>query len=124
MFPMQRKIALSGEERIAWCKTRNKAAAAVRRAVKSGELKNLKKSKVKCTDCDSRAEVYDHRDYNKPLLVEPVCIKCNIARGTNAPKLPEANRPRCPMCGSGIVLFVKTKGMSWCRKCGHEWRKP
>lgn len=34
-----------------------------------------------CTDCDKIAEVYDHRDYSRPLEVEPVCKSCNYKRG-------------------------------------------
>jgi len=45
-----------------------------------GVLKKLTKD-VLCVDCGKRAKVYDHRDYNKPLDVEPVCIKCNSMRG-------------------------------------------
>lgn len=38
-------------------------------------------STLKCTDCDRAAEQYDHRDYGKPLEVDPVCRSCNILRG-------------------------------------------
>jgi hypothetical protein len=34
-----------------------------------------------CQDCGCRAKCYDHRDYSKPLEVEPVCWKCNTKRG-------------------------------------------
>ena len=34
-----------------------------------------------CTDCGGPAREYDHRDYAKPLEVEPVCHRCNIRRG-------------------------------------------
>lgn len=36
---------------------------------------------VRCTDCPKPATDYDHRDYDKPLSVEPVCHGCNIKRG-------------------------------------------
>lgn len=39
----------------------------------------------KCTDCGRPAECYDHRDYTKPLEVEPVCIRCNTSRGKGIP---------------------------------------
>ena len=35
----------------------------------------------KCVDCGVQATEYDHRDYGKPLEVEPVCRTCNFARG-------------------------------------------
>ena len=34
-----------------------------------------------CADCGKQADRYDHRDYGRPLDVEPVCLKCNAARG-------------------------------------------
>ena len=34
-----------------------------------------------CRDCGGQAMDYDHRDYNRPLDVEPVCRGCNKRRG-------------------------------------------
>jgi len=34
-----------------------------------------------CVDCGAQAFDYDHRDYRKPLEIEPVCRSCNIKRG-------------------------------------------
>ena len=51
-------------------------AAAIRRR----DLPRLN-GKVKCVDCGNRATDYDHRDYAKPLEVEPVCHRCNMKRG-------------------------------------------
>jgi len=48
-------------------------------ALKAGRLK--RPDDMNCVDCGARAEVYDHRDYNKPLDVEPVCRSCNTFRG-------------------------------------------
>lgn len=39
-----------------------------------------------CQDCGRvKAECYDHRDYNKPLDVDPVCLRCNSSRGRGIP---------------------------------------
>jgi hypothetical protein len=54
---------------------------AVSRAVRLGILSNLRKRRVGCIDCGKRAKVYDHRDYNRPLDVVPVCAGCNLRRG-------------------------------------------
>lgn len=35
---------------------------------------------MRCIDCGNSANVYDHRDYLKPLSVDPVCNTCNIRR--------------------------------------------
>lgn len=48
-------------------------------AVKRGALKSIWTQK--CVDCGAPASDYDHRDYGKPLEVQPVCNECNIKRG-------------------------------------------
>lgn len=54
-----------------------------RLAVRNGYLKDP--TALTCVDCGAPAKVYDHRDYNKPLDVDPVCHSCNATRG---PALP------------------------------------
>lgn len=58
---------------------RQQAQAQVRKAVKSGAIPAA--TSLTCTDCGKPAEGYDHRDYTRPLDVEPVCHHCNFARG-------------------------------------------
>ena len=60
-----------------------KAIAAVAKAVKKGLLPSVKT--LTCVDCGRPGECYDHRDYNKPLDVVPVCRKCNYRRGSAIP---------------------------------------
>lgn len=62
---------------------RAKAIAAVGKAVKEGAL--ARPSIFGCADCDRPANVYDHRDYTKPLEVAPVCWSCNNRRGSAKP---------------------------------------
>jgi hypothetical protein len=57
------------------------AMATVNKAKAQGLLPALDGS-IACTDCDRAAECYDHRDYSRPLDVEPVCQSCNLLRGT------------------------------------------
>lgn len=52
----------------------------VARAKRRGEIAALDGSVV-CVDCGRPAAAYDHRDYSRPLDVEPVCKRCNILRG-------------------------------------------
>ena len=59
-----------------------RAVSAVGRAVRRGELPDLRAEFVKCTDCASRATDYDHRCYDLPLEVTPVCHGCNLRRGS------------------------------------------
>lgn len=44
-----------------------------------------------CADCGKRAQHYDHRDYNKPYDVDPVCRSCNVRRGKAIPKRWDRN---------------------------------
>lgn len=61
---------------------RNKAYLKVHFAIKRGVLLNLQEWVIPCSDCNTkRATEYDHRDYNFPLLVDPVCHSCNKLRG-------------------------------------------
>ena len=57
------------------------SASCVYRAVKNGTLVSLKTNNIKCKLCDNRATEYEHRDYNKPLDVYPVCHTCNLNMG-------------------------------------------
>lgn len=68
-----------------------RAHGKVYQAIKRGELTNLKTTEVKCVDCGRRATCYDHRDYRKPLEVDPVCRRCNVARGSGKPFLSKWN---------------------------------
>lgn len=36
---------------------------------------------LRCKDCGRQAQCYDHRDYDFPLAVDPVCWSCNSKRG-------------------------------------------
>jgi hypothetical protein len=60
------------------------ALQAVAEAKRKGILPLLDGS-IKCTDCDKPARCYDHRDYNEPLKVDPVCQGCNVRRGPAIP---------------------------------------
>jgi len=70
----------------------SQANAKVAAAVRRGDLPPAKD--CKCVDCGGAARDYDHRDYNKPLEVQPVCRSCNKLRGPALPLLalaqPEA----------------------------------
>jgi hypothetical protein len=59
------------------------AGRMVQRAIKRGELRPP--YEFECADCQKQAMQYDHRDYNKPLDVVPVCRSCNITRGPAIP---------------------------------------
>lgn len=51
--------------------------------VRKGEIPPA--TSFQCTDCSRPACQYDHRDYNRPLMVDPVCRSCNLRRGPAIP---------------------------------------
>lgn len=51
----------------------------VRKAILNGSLK--KPNLLGCVDCGKTAKYYEHRDYRKPLKVDPICHGCNLRRG-------------------------------------------
>ena len=55
------------------------ALGKVRHAVKSGKLAPVRS--LKCVDCSAPATLYEHRSYDRPLDVVPVCYRCNRRRG-------------------------------------------
>ena len=60
------------------------ASIAVNKAIKNNLMPHP--STLNCFDCGVPATCYDHRDYNKPLDVVPVCSRCNKLRGSAIPK--------------------------------------
>lgn len=67
------------------------AYKAVAKAILCGDLPRA--SDCQCADCGLPAMDYDHRDYSKPLEVQPVCRSCNKLRGPaiqSAPDLKQA----------------------------------
>jgi len=87
-------------------KNQTNAIVLVKKAVKSGVLPHLKKTKVKCVDCGKRATDYDHRDYTQPLRVNPVCHSCNIGRG---PAMGFYNRKEKEWVACSAELVEKLK---------------
>lgn len=67
------------------------AKGQVSQAIKKGKIPCLKVNVIKCAYCPAKATVYEHRDYNKPLDVQPVCARCNVALGEAIPLKLEAS---------------------------------
>ena len=72
------------------------AYRAIARARANGLLPAAKE--FQCVDCGKQALDWDHRDYNKPLDVEPVCRSCNKLRG-----------PAIPLGGAGLFTTKQAK---------------
>ena len=81
MLKNKLKRVISGETHQVYVRVRLMAVLTVRDAVRKGELPNLRTTEVSCVDCGRRATGYDHRDYLEPLLVDPLCGRCNVMRG-------------------------------------------
>ena len=69
---------MSNDEDVTLTQGRERALYAV--AVATGVLPSLRSGALPCKDCGRSATQYDHRDYAKPLEVEPVCGRCNLKR--------------------------------------------
>jgi hypothetical protein len=66
------------------------AGRAVRQAIARGDIPHPKH--CKCVDCGAVAYGYDHRDYDRPLDVVPICRSCNAKRGPAKQALPGAQK--------------------------------
>lgn len=58
---------------------KSKAHVAVAGAIRKGLLQPARN--FACVDCGGPAIEYEHRDYTKPLEVQPICRRCNLRRG-------------------------------------------
>lgn len=110
--------SLLGKE-ISYNNLASKAHNVVKRMILSGKLKSLKDNNIKCSDCNKRAEVYDHRSYLEPEIVSPLCKSCNTIRGSGKIRKPIIN---CLACESTNTATTR-KGERWCRVCGFAWFK-
>jgi hypothetical protein len=66
------------ERKMIWQKA---AISMVNRAICLGYLHSLKDQPTPCVDCGKQADHWEHRDYARPLEVEPCCMSCNFKRG-------------------------------------------
>lgn len=71
-----------------------KAHSKVASAILRGQLPEP--STLECVDCGVQAQCYDHRDYTKPLAVQPVCHSCNSLRGPGYPYNKNVSSTRVP----------------------------
>lgn len=81
--PSRVEKALCPECRGPYIVIQGHASSKVSIAIRHGDLKEP--AKCKCVDCGEVAKHYDHRDYAKPLDVDPVCVSCNALRGMAQP---------------------------------------
>lgn len=65
--------------RLAHFEAQRFAASWVGRAIRAGVL--MPARMLRCIDCGDWAHGWEHRDYSKPLDVEPTCSSCNFKRG-------------------------------------------
>jgi len=68
-----------GIGRVIWAHVQQQAIGAVQVAIGQGRIAPL--AGQRCVDCGVPAMCYDHRAYDVPLGVDPVCYRCNLRRG-------------------------------------------
>jgi hypothetical protein len=92
---------------------RDEALRLVTKEIKAGRLAPAKE--FCCVDCGKPAQVYEHRDYNKPLAIEPTCRSCNTKRGPAIPKTMTFSefvasvRKRFPFAKEGQFEIIRRK---------------
>ena len=62
---------------LAWQRS---ARLVLQKSLKDGSFIKVRDSGLSCVDCDGPATCWEHRDYSKPLDVEPCCHGCNVRR--------------------------------------------
>lgn len=93
IVPKHSHPQMSFKDREIFKRAMMRAAQIVCRAIKSGKLPKLKG--LFCADCKTRPAIsYEHRDYSKPLEVEPICRRCNLRRGPAILSTPVPTRKR------------------------------
>ena len=85
------------------------------RAIKNGNIKRPSK----CYECGNAGTIQAHHpDYNKPIEVVWLCIKCH--RSKHKAKFARVTArfkyKKYQACIKKALIYVLT-----CRKCGHEW---
>ena len=84
-----------------WDKARNSKEHSKMRIWALGIIQNAKykgyigkPKNQKCVDCGKKATDWEHRNYSRPLIVEPICRSCNLRRGSSLNFNPKS----CPRC--------------------------
>ncbi len=65
---------------------RKEAYVVLKAAIRRGDVPPID-GEMRCSDCDQAADFYDHRNYFRPLDVDPICKPCNNRRGQGLPHL-------------------------------------
>lgn len=78
-------------------------------AIYNGDLPRLDGS-IPCADCGAPADEYDHRDYKKPMEVDPVCRGCNQARGPGLHRDPCETATKPPSLRQRFELGLRGSG--------------
>ena len=113
MQELQMEVTLRDNHTIAYTR--------VYRAVHNGHLPKLDGT-IPCVDCEAPATKYDHRNYLKPLQVDPVCNSCNLKRGPGLNKISSPPTRPCLVCKKPLTGRADRRYCSdTCRV--HAWAK-
>jgi hypothetical protein len=87
---------------------------AVGKMIRSGELRPA--NTYKCVDCGKQAFCFDHRDYRKPKMVDPVCKKCDCARGEGKPRVPINSQKYWTLLRQAVIWYLQKELRAEARK--------
>lgn len=96
-----------------------RAHQAVARAIRGGDLQ--RPASHPCKDCGGVAVEYDHRDYSKPLAVDPVCRRCNLRRGAAIGWRQGDNQRPATQCMLIAIREAKGNGGELVRRGRGRW---
>lgn len=91
------------------------ALGAVGAAIREGRL--IHPRLLRCVDCTGPAVEYEHRDYNRPLHVDPICRRCNLLRG---PGIPLAGSIELALKDGRVPYTLRANVVKLARTMGRE----
>jgi DNA-binding XRE family transcriptional regulator len=98
------------------------AKAAARRVFRDAQRKGLfpAAKTLKCVDCAEQAMDWDHRSYDRPLDVVPVCRSCNQKRGpatwsasTNYSVAPDVDGSAAAGLAIALRIRLAREALGW-----------
>ena len=106
---MKRQSEYAAIGQFVYQRYRKAAQCAVKKAVTEKRLSPA--MDLICVDCGKHAMAHDHRDYDHPMIVAPVCYGCNNKRGMAHLGLGRIDCDLSPYWGDGLYDSEFVRGL-------------